>query len=94
MGDIDPEALKELVAELIAEEEGQMPFGLAAARHMTMVPTETAWEIVSFVVGERSTLFENPAGEADEQAVRAFTEGILCGLRIRTAIARLAARPG
>jgi hypothetical protein len=92
MADIDPERLKELVAELIAEEEGQMAFGLAAARHLTAVPTETAWDIVSFVVKERSTLFEKEDGEPDEQAIKAFTEGILCGLRIRTAIATLAAQ--
>lgn len=95
MTEIDIRQLKLAVADIISREQGQITNAMAIVGHLPMLPAETSQEIVSFVVGLRSGMFDDPeTGEPDELAVRAFTEGILCGLRIRTAIARLADTPG
>jgi len=87
--DIDPGQLKLRVAELIGEEQGK-PVGLIVAKNLPMLPTETSWSAVEFIFEQRSSLFDVD-GEPDRERMEAFTEGLLCGLRLRAAVGELLA---
>lgn len=89
--EVGVEELEHEVLRRIAEEQGR-PVGLMISKNLPMLPTETAWTIVDFVSNQRSSLFMDDEGEVNRARMTAFTEGILCGLRISAAISDLQQR--
>jgi hypothetical protein len=82
------EELSVEVMRRIAEEQGK-PIGLMVAKNLPMLPTETAWRIVNVVVEQRGSLFDADDDDVATAQMKAFMEGLLCGLRIQASITEL-----